>query len=292
MKGMVKKSFLFLFCFFFLGNVCGLQAQDQSVFYKVVTVQNQTFVGELISEDDDSITLRTESLSRLTIERANIKSLEKIDPDRIKDGVYWYENPQSTRYFFSPNAIGLRKGRGYYQNTWVLFNNVNYGVSNNFSIGGGLIPMFLFGTSSTPVWVLPKVSVPVVSEKFYVGGGAMIGGVLGEDTEAVGILYGVGTVGNRDKNLSVSLGYGYAGSDVSNTPVVNISGLIRTGRKFYLLTENYFVPGVDESGVISAGFRWAPESFALDFGLFRPIIDAGGLIGIPWLGVTIPFGNR
>lgn len=289
---MYKQSFLLLFCFLLGGNVWTLQAQSQSDFYKIVTVRNQTFVGELISEDDESITLRTESLSRLTIERVNIKSIEKIDPDQIKNGVYWYENPQSTRYFFAPNAIGLGKGRGYYQNTWVLFNNANYGISNHFSIGGGLIPLFLFGTSSTPVWVLPKVSVPVVSEKFYVGGGAMIGGVLGEDTEPLGILYGVGTFGNRDKNLSISLGYGYAGSDISNTPVVNISGLIRTGRKFYLLTENYFVPGVDESGIISAGLRWAPESFALDFGLFRPLTDAGSLIGIPWLGVTIPFGSK
>lgn len=289
---MYKQLFLLLFCFFLVVNVFELQAQNQSVFYKVVTINKQTFVGELISEDDESITLRTESLNRLTIDRENIRSIEEISPDRIKNGVYWFENPQSTRYFFSPNAIGLGKGRGYYQNTWVLFNNVNYGVSNNFSIGGGLIPLFLFGTAETPVWLLPKVSVPIVSEKFYVGGGAMIGGIVGADTEALGILYGVGTFGNRDKNLSVSLGYGYVGSDISNTPVVNISGLIRTGRKFYLLTENYFVPGVDESGIISAGFRWAPESFAMDFGLFRPLIDAGSFIGIPWLGVTIPFGKK
>ncbi len=289
---MNKQLFILFLCLICIVNVLRLQAQNQSDFYKIVTVQNQTFVGELISEDDESITLRTESLSRVTIERANIESIEKISADRIRNGGYWFENPQSTRYFFSPNAIGLRKGRGYYQNTWVLFNNVNYGISDNLSIGGGLVPLFLFGTGETPVWFLPKVSVPVVAEKFHLGGGAMIGGIVGADTEALGILYGVGTFGNRDRNLSVSLGYGYVGSDISNTPVVNISGLIRTGREFYLLTENYFVPGVDESGIISAGFRWAPESFALDIGLFRPLIDAGDLIGIPWLGVTIPFGSK
>ena len=203
---MYKKSLLQFLCLFLLVTVIGLRAQNQQDFYKIVTVQKQTYVGELISEDDKSVTLRTESLSRLTIDRVNIKSIEKINPDRIKNGVYWFENPQSTRYFFSPNAIGLGKGRGYYQNTWVLFNNVNYGISDNFSIGGGLIPLFLFGTTETPVWLLPKVSVPVVAEKFYVGGGAMIGGIVGTDTEALGILYGVGTYGNRDNNLSISLG--------------------------------------------------------------------------------------
>jgi len=41
--------------------------------------------------------------------------------------------------------------------------------------------------------------------------------------------------------------------------------------------------------------RWAPENFAVDFGLFRPYVVGesigGGFIGVPWLGVTLPFGR-
>jgi hypothetical protein len=269
-----------------------LIAQDLGEFVKVVTTTKQIFIGELIYEDDDKVTLRTESVGQTTIERKNIRSIEVIDSSRIKDGVYWFDNPQGTRYFFAPNAIGLKKGQGYYQNTWVLFNNVNYGVTNNFSIGGGIVPLFLFGTSETPVWLLPKISIPIKEGSFYLGAGAMVGGIIGADTEPLGILYGSATLGDRDNNLSASLGYGYAGSEVADTPVVNISGMTRISRKFYLLSENYFVPGSDSGLIISFGGRWASENVAVDFGLFRPLQDAGGIIGIPWLGVTIPFGKN
>ncbi|MCS4195563.1 hypothetical protein GGP46_000378 [Salinibacter ruber] len=39
------------------------------------------------------------------------------------------------------------------------------------------------------------------------------------------------------------------------------------------------------------GVRWAPENFAVDFGLVRPLTAADGVIGLPWLGVTLPFGS-
>lgn len=276
----------------FIGLSSNLFGQDLGEVVRVETISKQVFIGELIYEDDDKITIRTEAVGEITIERGNIRSVEKVDSTRIKNGAYWFDNPQSTRYFFSPNAIGLKKGRGYYQNTWVFFNNVNYGITNNFSLGGGMIPLFLFGTSVTPVWLLPKISIPIKKDSFYLGGGAMVGGVIGTDTEPLGILYGSATLGDLDRNLSLSLGYGYAGSEISETPVINISGMTRISRTFFLLSENYIVPGADSGVVVSFGARWTSENVAVDFGLFRPLEDAGGLIGVPWLGVTIPFGRK
>lgn len=266
-------------------------AQEEERMYRIVTTDNQTFIGTLVAEDDLKVTIQTETAGRITIERKNIVSLAALDSDRIRNGKYWYENPQSTRYFFAPNAIGMRKGNGYYQNTWVLFNNVNYGITDNISIGGGIVPLFLFGSPVTPVWLLPKVSIPVSEGQFYLGAGAMIGGLIGVETDPLGVFYGVGTLGNRDKNLTVGLGYGYAGNEVSSTPLVNISGSIRISRRMYLLSESYFLPGTESNGLVSFGMRWASESFAIDFGLFRPLEDAAGLIGVPWLGVTLPFGR-
>ena len=67
--------------------------------------------------------------------------------------------------------------------------------------------------------------------------------------------------------------------------------MTRVGRTIYLITENYFFPGVDDANLISFGVRWAPKNFAVDFALVRPLADTDGLIGLPWLGVTIPFGR-
>ena len=98
-------------------------------------------------------------------------------------------------------------------------------------------------------------------------------------------------MGNRDHNVTVGLGYGYADGGFASRPAINVSGMTRVGQKTYLITENYFFPGVDDANLISLGVRWAPENFAVDFGLVRPLTAADGVIGLPWLGVTLPFGS-
>lgn len=290
----MKKVLQIAICSTLLMITCWIPAQSQNQemeWYRVETVEGNVFFGYLVSEDDQSVTLNVESIGEITILRENIRSMTQIDPDQIKNGSHWYENPQATRYFFAPNALGLQKGRGYYQNTWIFFNNVNYGISDNFSLGGGIVPLFLFGGSTTPVWILPKVTFPIANDKLHLGAGAMIGGLIGTVTESLGLFYGVGTLGDRDKNLTVGIGYGYAGEEVSRTPLINVSGMIRVNRRLYLLTENYFVPEADAGGILSVGVRWTSEQFAVDFGLFRPTDGGGDYIGVPWLGVTIPFGR-
>lgn len=290
----MKKMIHIVICLLFFTVACWVPAQSQDQekeWYRVETIEGNVFFGYLISEDDRSVVLNVESVGEISILRENIRSMNQIDPDQIKNGSYRYDNPQATRYFFAPNALGLKKGKGYYQNTWIFFNNVNYGISDNFSLGGGIVPLFLFGANTTPVWILPKVTIPVSGDRFHLGAGAMFGGLVGEESETLGLFYGVGTLGNRNNNMTVGIGYGYAGSEVSRTPLINISGMVRVNRRLFLLTENYFVPEAEAGGILSAGLRWTTEQFAVDFGLFRPTDGGGDLIGVPWLGVTIPFGR-
>ncbi len=267
-------------------------AQDRSgETVRVETTDGNIFIGVVQQESENQLVLQVEGVGEVTIQKVNIRNVKILDSDRIRDGEYWFENPQGTRYFFAPNAIGLKKGSGYYQNAWILFNNVNYGVSDNVSIGAGTIPIFLFGASSVPIWILPKLSIPIAADNLQLGAGALIGGVIGEESGGFGLAYGNATYGDRDKNLTVGLGYAYAGNTWSNTPLVNISGLYRSSINIQWIAEIYFLPGIEGSGVGIFGARWAPERFAVDFGLARPL-SAAGFIGVPWLGVTIPFGNR
>lgn len=263
-------------------------AQQENL-YRIETTDGNVFIGTLVAEDEEKVILRTEKFGEITIQRAHIRTMKRIDGEGTSQQKYGFENPQPTRYFFAPNAIGLKKGKGYYQNTWVLFNNVNYGLSDNVSIGGGIVPLFLFGSVGTPIWLLPKVSVPIADQKIHLAAGAMIGGVVGEGSGGGGLLYGAATFGGNDGNVTAGIGYGYAGGDISSTPVVNISGIIRVSETFYLISENYFFPGTDFNGLIAVGTRFAKENFAVDFALARPLEEAGELIGIPWLGITIPF---
>lgn len=271
-----------------------LHAQEQSPqkeMYRVETVEGEVLIGTLVSETDEAVVISTRRFGEVSIERTSIERIEKIDPSRLRDGEYWFPNPQSTRYFFTTNALSIPKGEGYYQNTWVLLNNVNYGVSDNFSIGAGTVPVFLFGADALPIWVLPKISISTPQNNVHLAAGAVLGGVIAEESVGVGLLYGTTTVGSRDHNATLGIGYGYAGDNLSDTPAVNVSGMTRVSKTFYLLSENYVFPGSEATGILSVGARWAPENFAVDFGLFRPLAEADGFIAFPWLGVTIPFGQ-
>ncbi len=273
---------------------------DTIQLWHVITKDGNDYVGQLLSQDAEKIVLRTPSLGDLKIPKNQIKVLEPIKKTNLVEGHYWYESPHTTRYFFAPNGYGLKAGEGYYQNAWIFLNQVSYGVTNHFSIGAGIIPIFLFGAPALPFWITPKFSVPIVEDKLNLGAGLLYANVIGTDVEAnggVGMTYGVITAGPRDKNITFGLGYGFAGGSWTKYPTLTMSGLFRTSEKFMLITENYLIPtggDLGNFGVLSAGGRYGGKTIAIDFGLFRPIGQefGPGFWALPWLGINASFGKR
>ena len=261
--------------------------------YTIETVDGNAFIGEIISEDSQFVKIKTDRLGEVSIRKSDIKKRELIEVQQIKDGKYWFPNPQSTRYFWSPNGFGLKKGEGYYQNIWVLWNQFAYGASDYFSFGGGIIPLFLFAGSPTPVFLTAKFSIPVVENKFNLGAGGIVGTVLGEENTGFGIFYGLSTFGNPDNNVTVGMGYGFAGGEWAKSPMINVNGMFRVSSRGYFITENYIISAEGEGVVIiSLGGRSIIKKAALDYGLILPLSsDFDGFIALPWLGFTLPFGK-
>ena len=287
-------KFLFLFILWQLPFFIMAQSQtDSTSLTRVEMNDGNEFIGHIVSQDTTTLILKTDKLGQLTFNKRDIVKITPINPGNIKKGEYWFENPQSTRYLWSPDGYGLKKGEGYYQNIWVLFNQVSYGVTNYFSIGAGILPVFLFGGGETPVWITPKFSIPVVKDKFNVGAGALVGTVLGASGTGFGLLYGLTTAGSRDMNISLGVGYGVSGSGWAKSPLISLSALARTGARGYLITENYYINMDGETLVLlSAGFRWVIKKAGLDFGLVMPVTADLNFFALPWLGLTIPFGNH
>ncbi len=282
---------------FFFGLIVSfyIHAQDkQDSTYRFETKDGNEYIGKILSQDDTKIILRTGNLGDITLFKVDIIKMELVDEKKMNKGQYWNENPQAARYFWAPNGYGLKKGEGYYQNVWVFFNQVSYGITNNISLGAGIVPLFLFAGASTPIWITPKVSFPVVKNKVNIGVGALLGTVIGEEQSSFGLLYGMSTFGSRDKNITVGIGWGFAGGEVGQRPTVNLSGMIRTSKSWYLMTENYYLDfGGGGVGMLSFGARHMFKKLGLDFGLFVPFsTDDIGLVAIPWLGLTIPFGKK
>lgn len=289
---MKSKIILLFFTFLFSLNIVSAQTNDSTI-VKIETMDGNEFLGTIISQDNTTIILKTEKLGELSIRKSDIKSQELVDVQQIKDGKLWFANPQSTRYFWSPNGYGLKKGEGYYQNIWVLWNQFSYGVSDNFSLGAGVVPLFLFGGGPTPIFATAKFSIPIKKNKINLGGGAIAGTILGEENTSFGILYGLSTFGSPDNNVTIGLGYGFAGGEIASTPIVNINGMFRVTSKGYFITENYFISGGGESIMLMMlGGRWIIKEAAFDYGFVIPVGDIGTFIAIPWLGFTIPFGKN
>ena len=290
----LKISFLFIFLFVGFQNLQA-QVEENLKYVKIETSDGNEFIGTISSEDAEKLVLKTDKLGEISISKSDIKSQKTIKVSQIKDGKLWFDNPQATRYFWAPNGYGLKKGEYNYQNIDVLWNQLSYGITDNISIGGGVIPLFFFGGAPTPIFITPKFSIPIIKDKFNVGGGALIGAILGDgdDVGGLGIVYALSTFGNRDSNISVSLGYGYVDGEWAESPLVNISGLHRVSSRFYLLSENYYIKIDDEAlAIISFGGRWMIKKAALDFILAAPIASGmDEIIVIPSIGFTIPFGN-
>lgn len=291
---MKKLIHIFIFCLFTSGMIRGQELPDTTMLYKVETRDGNEFFGTITYQDTMLIRMLASDYGEITIRSANIRKIEAITADKIRQGKVWLENFQDTRYFFSPSGYGLRKGEAYYQNVWVLYNQASVGLTKNISIGGGLVPLFLFAGTSTPMWIIPKVSFPVVRDKFNIGAGALLGYVVGEEDAGFGILYGTGTLGSRDRNVTLGVGYGFAGGDFLEKPIINLCVLLRASPKTYFMSENYYINiEGDNLVLLSVGGRSVIKKIGLDYGLFVPFFpDQESFIAIPWLGMTVPLGKK
>lgn len=272
---------------------------DTTQLWLISTTDGNDYIGVIVSQDSNKVVIRTKALGEIGLPKSQIKVMEPVKQKQMVNGKFWYESPHSTRYFWAPNGFGLHKGEGYYQNTWIFLSQASYGLSNNFSIGAGLIPTFLFGGGGAiPFWITPKFSIPLQEDRLNLGAGVIYANALGVDSDGfggAGITYGVLTAGSRDRNITFGLGYGFIDGDWAKRPLVTISGMYRTTRKFTFLTENYFIPmgDGDNFGVISVGGRYGGKGIAIDFGLFAPITpDLDFFFALPWLGINVPFGKH
>jgi hypothetical protein len=287
----LKELRLLIVLIFFLAQT-GFSQEPAITFklYSIVTRDGNTYIGKIMSQTNDSVWVQTDNLGILHFSNADIRTRIELDPVTNSMGKYWLPNPQSSRYFWAPNGYGLKAGEAYFQNIWVLYNQVSAGLTNYFSIGGGIIPLFLLDSDVIPVWLVPKFSFPIVKEKFNLGAGAFLGTIIGEDAGIFGLLYGTSTFGSRDKNMSIGMAYGFGGGDWMKKPLINLSTMVRVGPKWYFISENYIIPFEDQvGGAISVGGRSIIGRISLDYSLWIPVgVEIGAFFALPFIGITVP----
>lgn len=257
------------------------------------TRDGSTLIGRVVAESADTVRFESNG-ALLALSRSQIAELQPISPDQLRNGEYWFPDPNRTRLFLAPTARTLAQGEGYFSDSDLLLLNFVGGVTSRFTLGGGLSIIPSTNPQNNIFYLTPKIGL-IEQPNFGLAAGALVGfaGFEGIDDEdrSFGFLYGVGSVGSSDTHLDFGAGWGYAGGRISGDPAIMIGGATRLSRRVSLLTENYFVPSVSDNAVVSYGLRFFGEKLSVDLAFGNAVGPNTTFLfpGVPYLGFAMKF---
>jgi hypothetical protein len=174
-------------------------------------------------------------------------------------------NHHTSRYFFAPSSYNLRRGELYYNTLYFATHDLQYGVTDHFSVGMGTTPMLL------PFYVTPKYSFALNEKHSFSVGTLFFIGTWGTDFYG-NLGYGTYTYGNQFNNVTLGLGHFYLGGNQVDQSisklVINASAMARMSDYLYFVTENYYM-GFKESATAYFGTEPSPWQYTYmeEFGL-------------------------
>lgn len=272
---------------------------DTTKTYRVELNDGSIFYGNIIERDEDKLVLRTSVIPRLELRHRNIRRISEVKSTEYKNDKFWFSNPHTSRYLYSPSGFNLKKGEGYYQNTNILLNSFNVGVTDHITVGGGieLLSTFVplaFGEFQ-PIFFLTGKAGMQLTDDIHVGAGALYLNLPYYEFNQTrragsGIAYGIATYGNTDHHITAGLGWGFIQSEFSESPILTVSGTSRFSERFAFISENWFIPLDPYYAFFSYGIRFMSETIAIDLAFINnPDIAEFIIIGIPFVSFTVKF---
>lgn len=263
-----------------------LRIPDNDYVHIVVTEEGLWLLGRIVKSGEKEIEFETD-LGVVAIPIAEIKRIEELPRSRIEEGEDWFPEPNATRLLFAPTARNLRKGSGYFCDYYVLIPGVAYGITDYFSIGGGVSLLPGFDLSEQLFYFTSKLGLKAGGDLHLSVGTLVVGVPEDNENRLGGILYGVGTVGPADGSLTVGLGYGFVDSDLADKPMIIVGGSLRLSRKMAILSENWIMPEVD-TPIVSLGLRFLEKSVSADMALINRLRDPI-FPGVPYVDFVCNF---
>jgi hypothetical protein len=255
----------------------------EGVTQRLLLSDGSEMIGRIVSVGETSVEFES-GIGRTTIPKSAILEVKDERGGKVVMGRYYFPNPNATRLVFAPTGRMLKKGEGYFSDYWIFFPGFAAGLTDMFSIGGGMSVIPGAGFDNQLLYFTPKLGI-VQSETFNAAVGALaisVPDVFDDgDRPSAGLLYGVGTWGGLDNSFTAGLGYGYANGDLASNPTLMIGGEARVSPRSSLVTENYYLPGGNM--ILSGGIRFMGRGLAIDFALAAGAGEDSGCC-FPFLG--------
>lgn len=286
--------FLLLFLFGTFRIIAQEPTEDSSQLLLVEMQDGSRFIGTVQTSTITHLILETSNAGKVSLLRTAIKSMEEIELAEVINDDLWKPRGGTSRTFLSPTAYSLERGEGFYQNWMLGIQQVAYGITDYFTVELTFeLFSLLIDEGNLPTTMLaPKFSFPVFEDKWNIGVVAQLIHVpQGKKVVDLTFIHGVNTFGSRDRNFSIGMGYGIYESQFIPDPLLYLSGNYRTGRRFALHAEAYFLPVQDNpTASFMLGGRYLGKKTNWDFTFIGALVDQKAqLTPIPIIGFQIPF---
>lgn len=265
-------------------TIAPVESTDPS-YVRLVMFDGTSRMGELIESSDSEIVIETMQLGVVRVPKYLVKGMSPLAAREYEllaqafQGREMALNPQSSRYFFAPSGIQLRRGDGYFQSN-IALNSVSFGVTENITIGGLL--SFVGAGGSV------KIGKQLSPNTYASFGGIGFMDYYGNFDRPIGLVFANMTWGTEDRNITVNIGTGtkiedglggvYSWTVTDSTEsywspglysyeyrlteydqhwvrplLVNISAMNRISENRWFITENYWVRNMRYTTLITGG---------------------------------------
>ena len=258
MKNTITFLILVLFAFQVSAQTSTENEEKNENLVLIIKNSGGEYIGEIVSDDGREILLITKTIGKIYINKSEISSISKVDENvkSNKNGEFRASGPFTTRYYFTNNALPIKKNENYAL-VHIYGPEVHFSVGNKTSLG------VMASWIASPIGLVLKQQI-FSKNKFHVSVGSILGssGYLNQGQTYGGLHWGTITIGDRTSNISFSAGLAHINWPTNNTDFM--SGAREIGDKYsYDFNDQnhpYFIPEDD---------YYAQMAFEDSLGLFN-----------------------
>lgn len=250
---------------------------EQSQEYQITLTDGTIMYGQLQRLTSNVLYVDTGEFGVLSFAIEKIQSIhlrgedpQKFDRDMV--GV--------NHYLIAPSPFSLEQNEFNLQLSEIFFLSGWFGITDNFTIGGGFTLFPGIDLKEQLFYIIPKVSVDLAPG---ITASAQLTQVHldGEGTSLLSVTTGFG---KPDSHIS----FGYSTSLSDNVGgAINIGTILRLTNKFGILGDGYFFTTESDANLFAFGGRFIGKSSSFDFGFVGvPDSEIGA---IPWFNYTVRF---
>jgi hypothetical protein len=204
-------------------------------------------------------------------------------------------DPNYSRLLFSPTGRPLKKGDGYFSDYELVFPGLAFGLTDHFSIAGGVSVIPTVGIGEQIIYVSPKLGWEISDRAAVSVGGLYAVVPADDDLDDLAVAFAVGTFGSRRTSLSVGLGLGdtYLDDGFDPQPILMIGGTATISRHIALVSENWLGLGDNfdlSRQPLGLGVRFFGDRLSADVGFVFVLEDVDDGVFLPWASITYHFG--